>query len=140
MDVFEVLQVLHKESAVDTKRRLEKNNGITTTRRSRTREVSSRYKSPTPTNSRRFPSPNLTRNPNSSLPLSVSKRALSAERKRPSTPPSPQPSTPVSDTSVESQLSAKKMISSRLPEVLWPSTMRSLSVSFQSDNISIPVS
>ncbi|XP_057537638.1 AUGMIN subunit 8-like [Amaranthus tricolor] len=140
MDVFEVLQVLHKESAVDTKRRLEKNNGITTTRRSRTREVSSRYKSPTPTNSRRFPSPNLTRNSNSSLPLSVSKRALSAERKRPSTPPSPQPSTPVSDTSVESQLSAKKMISSRLPEVLWPSTMRSLSVSFQSDNISIPVS
>ncbi|XP_010687625.2 AUGMIN subunit 8 [Beta vulgaris subsp. vulgaris] len=149
MDVFEALQELHKESAVDTTRRplvpAEKNNGFTATRRSRTREVSSRYKSPTPSNinSRRCPSPNFTRNVNSSLPSSQSapKRALSAERRRPSTPPSPSgSSTPVSDTSAESLLSAKKMISSRLPEVLWPSTMRSLSVSFQSDSISIPVS
>ncbi|CAO2823092.1 unnamed protein product [Amaranthus hypochondriacus] len=144
MDVFEVLQEFHKKSAVDTTRRslvsAEKNNGIATTRRSRTREVSSRYKSPTPTNSRRCPSPNLIRNANSSLPSSVPKRAVSAERKRPSTPPSPRPWTPVSDTSTESQSSVKKTTSSRLPEVLWPSTMRSLSVSFQSDSISIPVS
>ncbi|KAL2936431.1 AUGMIN subunit 8 [Bienertia sinuspersici] len=152
---IEALQELHKESAVDTTRRplvrAEKSNGstttttTTTTRRSRTREVSSRYKSPTHanTNPRRCPSPGLTRNVNSSMAssqLAAPKRAVSAERKRPSTPPSPsRPSTPVSDTSAESQLSAKKMINSRLPEVLWPSTMRSLSVSFQSDSYSVPV-
>lgn len=152
MDVYEAVRELHKDLAVDTTRRplvpAEKNNGFINTRRSRTREVSSRYKSPTPSNSnassRRCPSPNLARNVNSSLPSSqlagAPKRAVSAERKRSSTPPSvSRPSTPVSDTSAESQLSAKKMISSRLPEVLWPSTMRSLSVSFQSDSISIPV-
>ncbi|KAL9242202.1 hypothetical protein vseg_016223 [Gypsophila vaccaria] len=152
MDVFDALQELHKESAVDTLRRplvrSEKSNGVAThTRRSRTREVSSRYKSPTPapstnSSSRRCPSPNLTRNANvSSAQLGSAKRAVSAERKRPSTPPSPsRPTTPASDTSVDSQSSSKKIVSSRLPEVLWPSTMRSLSVSFQSDSISIPVS
>ncbi|KNA19515.1 hypothetical protein SOVF_060980 [Spinacia oleracea] len=159
MDVFEAVRELHRDLAVDTTRRplvpAEKYNGITanTTRRSRTREVSSRYKSPTPppnsnsySKSRRCPSPNFTRNVNSSsLPspqlASGPKRAVSAERKRSSTPPSvSRPSTPVSDTSAESQLSTKKVIGSRLPEVLWPSTMRSLSVSFQSDIISIPVS
>ncbi|KAH9608148.1 hypothetical protein KSS87_000079 [Heliosperma pusillum] len=152
MDVFEVLQELHKESAVDTLRRplvrAEKSNGITTNaRHSRTREVSSRHKSPTAapsttTNSRRCPSPNLTRSVNaSSAPLGSTKRAFSAERKRPSTPPSPsRPSTPVSDTSVDSLSSSRKVAGSKLPEVLWPSTMRRLSVSFQSDSISIPVS
>lgn len=169
MDVFEALQELKKESAVDTARKplapAEGNNGITTCK-PRTREVSSRYKSPTRSttsnsNSRRYPSPTLTRTVNPSSQL-ASKRAVSAERKRPSTPtytsrsstpvsdtaerkrPSTptstsRPSTPVSDTSAEQQLSSKK-IGSRLPEVLWPSTMRSLSVSFQSDSISIPVS
>ncbi|KAK9705700.1 hypothetical protein RND81_07G076400 [Saponaria officinalis] len=150
MDVFDALQELHKESAVDTLRRplvrSEKSNGIASNIRcSRTREVSSRYKSPTSApstpNSRRCASPNFTRNVNSSSnQLASSKRAVSAERKRPSTPPSPsRPSTPASDTSVDSQ-SSKKIVGSRLPEVLWPSTMRSLSVSFQSDSISIPVS
>ncbi|XP_021756783.1 AUGMIN subunit 8-like [Chenopodium quinoa] len=158
MDVFDAVREFRKDLAVDTARRplvpAEKYNGIATgtaTRRSRTREVSSRYKSPTPppnsiTNSRRCPSPNLARNANASLLPSPqlgdgSKRAVSAERKRSSTPTSvSRPTTPVSDTSAESQISAKKMISGRLPEVLWPSTMRSLSVSFQSDIISIPVS
>ncbi|XP_021750066.1 AUGMIN subunit 8-like [Chenopodium quinoa] len=153
MDVFDAVREFRKDLAVDTARRplvpAEKYNGIATgtaTRRSRTREVSSRYKSPTPpTNSRRCPSPNLSRNANASLQSPQlgggSKRPVSVERKRSSTPTSvSRPSTPVSDTSVESQISAKKMISSRLPEVLWPSTMRSLSVSFQSDIISIPVS
>ncbi|GAB4853643.1 hypothetical protein Ancab_017834 [Ancistrocladus abbreviatus] len=147
MDVCEVEKELLKYRAVDTPRRLqvlaEKNNGVAT-QRSRTREVSSRYMSPalsTPLVSRRSQSPNVTRTVNSSSTQLAVKRAISAERKRPSTPPSPvRPSTPVQDTTAESQLSSKKNAGSRLPEYLWPATMRSLSVSFQSDTISIPVS
>uniref|UniRef100_A0A803QAW9 AUGMIN subunit 8 n=1 Tax=Cannabis sativa TaxID=3483 RepID=A0A803QAW9_CANSA len=65
-----------------------------------------------------------------------------SSRKRPSTPPSPlSPSTPVQDSSVDMHLASRRVASSRLPpDSLWPSTMRSLSVSFQSDTISIPVS
>ncbi|KAK7304838.1 hypothetical protein VNO77_42729 [Canavalia gladiata] len=125
----------------------EKNNAATT-RRCRTREVSSRYKSPTPSSPsgpRRFPSPNLTRTttPTASSSQPLPKRSLSAERKRPSTPPSPQPrrpSTPVNDSCIDGKLSSRRLSGSRLPDSLWPSTMRSLSVSFQSDTISIPVS
>ncbi|GAB4838122.1 hypothetical protein Ancab_027651 [Ancistrocladus abbreviatus] len=146
MDVCEVEKELLKHRAVDTPRQpqvlAEKNNGIAT-RRSRTREVSSRYLSPapsTPSVSRRSQSPSITRTVNSSPTQLASKRAISAERKRPSTPPSPvPPSTPVQDTTAESQLSSKKNAGNRLPEYLWPATMRSLSVSFQSDTISIPV-
>ncbi|KAI5320835.1 hypothetical protein L3X38_040543 [Prunus dulcis] len=122
----------------------EKNNAVTT-RRPRTREISSRYKSPTPTPStpsgtRRCPSPNLTRTLRPSAQL-VSKRSQSVDRKRPSTPTSPpSPSTPVQDSSVDVQLSSRRTGNGRTPESLWPSTMRSLSVSFQSDTISIPVS
>ncbi|KAM7267421.1 hypothetical protein ACFE04_009587 [Oxalis oulophora] len=118
---------LHKQSSLNTPRPplalTEKNN---VAQRPRTREVSSRYKSPTPSQSyggRRSPSPDVTR--------TMPKRTLSVERKRPSTPPSP--STPVHDSS-------RKVTGGRLNEGLWPSTMRSLSVSFQSDSISIPVS
>ncbi|XP_021275586.1 AUGMIN subunit 8-like isoform X2 [Herrania umbratica] len=147
MDVCESEQRFHKLAAVDTTRPplvpAEKNNAPLTTRRPRTREVSSRYKSPTPSTPsgpRRCPSPNLTRTTPSPSQL-VQKRAVSAERKRPSTPPSPRsPSTPVHDSSVAVQISSRRLSTGRIPESLWPSTMRSLSVSFQSDTISIPVS
>ncbi|KAG8639456.1 AUGMIN subunit 8 [Manihot esculenta] len=116
-------------------------NAAVTTRRPRTREVSSRYKSPSPSDSRRCTSPSLSRTVPTTSQL-VSKRAKSAERRRPSTPPSPaRPSTPVHDSSVDMQLSSRRLSTgNRLPESLWPSTMRSLSVSFQSDSISIPIS
>ncbi|XWS73116.1 hypothetical protein CRYUN_Cryun02cG0097700 [Craigia yunnanensis] len=147
MDVCESEQRLHKLAAVDTTRQplvpAEKNNAPLSTRRPRTREVSSRYKSPTPSTPsgpRRCPSPNLARTTPTPSQL-VQKRAVSAERKRPSTPPSPQsPSTPVHDLSIAAQISSRRLSTGRIPESLWPSTMRSLSVSFQSDTISIPVS
>ncbi|GER48888.1 hypothetical protein STAS_26094 [Striga asiatica] len=104
--------------------------------RSQAREVSSRYRSPTPSTAKRNPPPNTT--PSSSLSsLFAPKRATSAEKKRPSRPSSP--STPIQDTSSE-MISRKLVCSNKLPESLWPTTMRSLSVSFQSDTYSIPVS
>ncbi|KAF5742095.1 hypothetical protein HS088_TW09G00136 [Tripterygium wilfordii] len=143
MDVCEP----EKHAAVDTLRPpltpAERNNAVTT--RPPRKKVSSRYKSPSPSapsSTRRSPSPNLTRTVPSNSQL-VPKRAVSAERKRPSTPPSPQrPSTPIRDSSVDTQLSTRRLSigDGRLPESLWPSTMRSLSVSFQSDIISVPVS
>ena len=148
MDVCKSELAFRKQTTVDTPRPplvpAEKNNVLTTTSRPRTRDVSSRYKSPsrstTPSGPRRCPSPNLTRTGPTSSQL-VPKRAQSVDRKRPSTPPSPlSPSTPVQDSSVDMHLASRKVPSSRLPEGLWPSTMRSLSVSFQSDTISIPVS
>ncbi|XP_020205101.1 AUGMIN subunit 8 [Cajanus cajan] len=150
MDVCESGQASGKNKAAETPRRVkpsliltEKNNAATT-RRSRTREVSSRYKSPTPASPstpRRCPSPIVSRTTPASSSHLFPKRSLSAERKRPSTPTSPtppRPSTPTNDSSVDGKLSSRR--SSRLPDSLWPSTMRSLSVSFQSDTISIPVS
>ncbi|XP_044464525.1 AUGMIN subunit 8-like [Mangifera indica] len=152
---MDVCGSLRKQSPTETPRPpsvlAEKNNALNSvsSRRPRIREVSSRYKSPSQSmasSTRRCPSPNLTRTIPSHTQLG-SKRALSAERKRPSRPPSPpSPSTPVHESSVDStQLSSRKLSGGgggggRLPESLWPSTMRSLSVSFQSDTISIPVS
>ncbi|XAR51126.1 hypothetical protein NMG60_11005670 [Bertholletia excelsa] len=125
----------------ETEAASQKNNG--TIRWSRTREVSSRSKSPvpsTPSASRRCVSPNTYRTVSIYSQLGP-KRALSAERKRPTTPTSPKrSSTPVHDTSAETQLASRKIMGSRLTEGLWPSTMRSLSVSFQSDTISVPIS
>ncbi|KAH1111505.1 hypothetical protein GLYMA_04G155000v4 [Glycine max] len=121
----------------------EKNNAEKTTRRSRTREISSRYKSPTPASPsapRRCPSPNLTRTTPASSSHLFPKRSLSTERKRPSTPTSPTPQRPSTPVSVDGKLSSRRLSGTRLPDSLWPSTMRSLSVSFQSDTISIPVS
>ncbi|GAB2291541.1 hypothetical protein Dimus_025795 [Dionaea muscipula] len=148
MDACEAKEELRKRSAVDTHRRTlidaGKTDGVVRGR-SRAREVSSRYKSPTPAAampaaSRRSQSPKVGRTLNSS-PQLVPKRALSAERKRPSTPPSPiRPSTPVQDTLTDAQLSSKKIVGNKLQESLWPSTRRSLSLSFQSDTILIPVS
>ncbi|TYH76795.1 hypothetical protein ES332_D04G111100v1 [Gossypium tomentosum] len=122
---------------------VEKNNAVLTTSHPRTKEVSSSYEAPTPPTSsvrRRFPSPNLTRT--SPTPFQVvQKRAVPAERKHPSTPPSHQnPSTPVHDSSTSMPISSRRLSADRIPESLWPSTMRSHSVSFQSDDISIPLS
>ncbi|KAK6942320.1 QWRF family [Dillenia turbinata] len=146
MDAHERVEGRLKKIEVETKRPpllpSEKvNNGIT--HRSKTREVGSRYKSPshsTPSCVRRCASPNIERSTPSSTVLAP-KRAQSAERRRPSTPPSPtRPTTPVNESAAESQLLSRRTIGSRTAEALWPSTMRSLSVSFQSDTISIPVS
>ncbi|KAK7291939.1 hypothetical protein RIF29_07504 [Crotalaria pallida] len=147
MDVYESEQALRKHRAVETTRlplvSAEKNNAIPT-RRSTTREVSSRYKSPSPATTsgpRRCPSPSLTRPATPTTSKLLPKRPHSAERKRPETPPSPpRPSTPVHDSSVDVHLSSRKVAGKNLPEGLWPTTMRSLSVSFQSDAVSVPVS
>ncbi|TYJ24485.1 hypothetical protein E1A91_A08G263500v1 [Gossypium mustelinum] len=147
MDICESERRLPKLAAVDTTRPplvpAEKNNAPLTTRQPRTREVTSRFKSPSPSTTfgpRRCPSPNLTRTTSTPSQLPQN-RAVSAERKRPSTPPSPRsPSTPVHDSSIAVQIPSRRLSTGRTPESLWPSTMRSLSVSFQSDTISIPVS
>ncbi|PIN08237.1 hypothetical protein CDL12_19194 [Handroanthus impetiginosus] len=144
MDVCESDRLLQKQSTAQTTRQplvpAENKNG--TTRQPRTREVSSRYRSPTPsaaTGPKRCPSPNAGRISSTST-LLAPKRATSAERKRPSRPSSPtSPSTPIQDTTAETLLASRKLVGNRLPESLWPSTMRSLSVSFQSDTISVPV-
>ncbi|RZC25948.1 hypothetical protein D0Y65_004575 [Glycine soja] len=147
MDVCESEQALRKHKT-RTRQPLvpaEKNNAFTA-RRSGTREITSRYRSPSPTPAtpagppRRCPSPSLTRATTPASSKLLPKRAQSAERKRPATPPSPpSPSTPVQDSSVDVHLSSRRLSGSRMPEALWPSRMRSLSVSFQSDTISIPV-
>lgn len=145
MDACELDQGSHKHSTIETSRLpasvAERNNE--TTRRSKIREVPSRYRSPSPSAAsgrKRCPSPSTKRTAVVSS-ASAPKRALSAERRRPATPPSPpSPSTPAQDTAAVIQLASKKLVNNRLPEALWPSTMRSLSVSFQSDSFSLPVS
>ncbi|KAL6555169.1 hypothetical protein OROGR_006427 [Orobanche gracilis] len=101
-----------------------------TSRRSQIREVSSRYKSPAPSASngpKRCPSPNLSRTSSTST-IPAPKRAISVERKRPS------PSTPVRDTTADAFSAYKTTTGIKLPpESLWPSKVRSLSTSFQSD-------
>lgn len=121
MDVSELEQKLHKQYTSTRKPLVptENKNGST---------HGSRYKSSAPS------SPNARREP------SGAKRSVSAERKRASRTSSPTPpSTPVQETDVLP--ASRKITGSKLPlESLWPSTMRSLSVSFQSDTISIPIS
>lgn len=130
------MDVCDAEEATEQKGPSGKNNGAA--RRPRIREISSRYKAAvTPvTEPKRCQSPNLSpRSP--SLPAQ-NKRAQSAERRRPNTPSSPsRPSTPPHD--VEMQISARRATGGRSIEGLWPS-MRSLSVSFQADSISVPFS
>ncbi|KAJ8634773.1 hypothetical protein MRB53_009040 [Persea americana] len=150
MDVWKTEQAQQKGAVDETLRPplapSEKNNAIVN-RKPRTREVSSRYKAanalpsslstPAP---RRWPSPNCSRTvPLSPGPL-ASKRAQSAERRRPATPPSPRsrPSTPVLDAPAEMPAASRRLIGGRTPEGLWPST-RTLPVSFQSDTLSLPV-
>ncbi|KAF8410202.1 hypothetical protein HHK36_002724 [Tetracentron sinense] len=120
----------------------ERDNGVCS-RRPKSREITSRYLSPFPSSSSssssgRCPSPLLSRpaTPTAvTTPLrpapSVIKRSLSAERRRPETP---RPSTPFPDitpgNASEVPVAAK---------VLFTST-RSLSVSFQGESFSLPVS
>ncbi|KAK8683072.1 hypothetical protein V6N13_039140 [Hibiscus sabdariffa] len=147
MDVCKPEQRLQKLAAADTTSSplvsAEKNNGLLTPRHPRIREVISRHKSPTlstPAGPRRCQSPNPTRTTPTPVQV-VEKRAVSAERKRPSTPSSPHStSTPVHDSSTAVSISSRRLSTGRMPESLWPSTMRSLGVSLQSDTISIPVS
>lgn len=150
MDINESKQALvRKQTAEETSRPPlvatgRKNEVVaataTATRRPQTRDVSSRYMSPsrsTPSTPRRYLSPNPTR----TTPTNVPKRAQSVERSRPSTPSTPRrPSTPVRESSVDAYLSSRRTTSNRLPDGLWPS-MRSLSVSLNSDgNSNVPVS
>ncbi|XP_075490628.1 AUGMIN subunit 8-like [Primulina tabacum] len=144
MDTSELPQALEKQSTSDATKppliRAVNNHGNL---RSRISEVTSRYKSPTrSTVSKRCPSPNTSwTSPTSTV--SGPKRVVSAERKRslgPLSPPSPCPSTPVQDTSSEMLLATKKIVGNKLPESLRPFAMRSLSISFKSDIISVPMS
>ncbi|EPS60645.1 hypothetical protein M569_14157, partial [Genlisea aurea] len=118
----------------------ENKNG--TSHHSRSRELSSRCRSPVPSGGtvpKRYPSPNA-RNVSLSSSLSTAKRSVSVEKKhhlRPSS--SSSSSTPVQDVNGE-ELFVRKQSNSKLPESLWPSTMRSLTVSFQSDAYAVPVS
>ncbi|KZV34621.1 QWRF motif-containing protein 8 [Dorcoceras hygrometricum] len=142
MDVCELPESLEKQSiSVATKPpsiQAVNNHGIL---RSRIGEVSSRYKSPaSSTGPKLCPSPNTSRTAPTSTE-SCPKRAVSAERKRslgPLSPPSPSPSTPVQDTSSEMLMASKWIAGKKFP---GPSrSMRSLSVSFKSDIISVPMS
>ncbi|XP_057767799.1 AUGMIN subunit 8 [Salvia miltiorrhiza] len=148
MDVCESERAVGKQSATVTLRpplvSADNKNGAAT-RRCRTREVSSRYMSPTrsaATVPKRCPSPNAGRaSMVSTVPLP--KRAESAERRRPSTPSSPRrpsPSTPVQDTAAAILVTPRKASSNKSsPDSLWPSTMRSLNASFQSDVVGAPI-
>lgn len=147
MDVYEPEQALQKQSAGEITRLplvpAENKNGAIP--QVHTREVRSRYRSPLPSSpsaSKRCSSPTATKTPSTLTVSAAAKRAVSAERKRPSRPSSPRsPSTPVQDTVAESLLASRKVASNKLPpESLWPSTMRSLNVSFQSDTYSAPIS
>lgn len=145
MDICESEKAVGKQSTTVTLRPplVSADNKNGTTRRSRTREVSSRYMSPAPSAAivpKRCPSPNARRSPAAS-PALLPKRAISAERKRPSTPSStPPPSTPVQDIAAAMLLTPRKSSMNKSPESLWPTTMRSLSVSFQVDAIAVPIS
>ncbi|XP_031481639.1 AUGMIN subunit 8-like [Nymphaea colorata] len=126
----------------------DKNSNGVASRKPRTREVSSRYKSslpfssssssslattPTvPSLSRRCPSPSISR----ASPLPDPKRAQSVERRRTSSPS--RPTTPVHDSKLNNGLSDSKRFVGRSPESLWPST-RSLCVSFQADSFTLPI-
>uniref|UniRef100_A0A7N0V7G6 AUGMIN subunit 8 n=1 Tax=Kalanchoe fedtschenkoi TaxID=63787 RepID=A0A7N0V7G6_KALFE len=136
MDANESDRGLKKQLAIEKVRPhlvpVERSNGLAA-HRARIREVSSRYMS-TPSAAKRCPSP-VSRSNTTPAPVVVPKRALSAERKRPSTPLPSRTSTPVRDIDVIS--ATRKIALTKQPESLWPSTMRSLSVSFQSDGYPI---
>ncbi|XP_022852234.1 AUGMIN subunit 8-like [Olea europaea var. sylvestris] len=145
MDACESEQALQKRSTEETTRPplVPADNKNETTRRSRTRDVSSRYRSPTPSTAaspKCCPSPTVKVSSNSTV--LAPKRAISAERKfpsRPSSPPSLSPSTPVGDTTAEMLFASRKIVGNRLPESLWPSTVCNRCVSLQSDTLTRPV-
>ncbi|KAM6558293.1 hypothetical protein CsatA_027532 [Cannabis sativa] len=129
----------------------EKNNGVLP-KKPRGRQVSSRYMSPSPsssstsnsttsssTSSRRCPSPLLSRSTNSTLvstPLNSStpKRAQSVDRRRPGT--SARSTTPLPESTRQGNAASEVSAASKL---LVTST-RSLSVSFQGEAFSLPIS
>ncbi|XP_042000153.1 AUGMIN subunit 8-like [Salvia splendens] len=145
MDVYEPEQeqALQKQSAAERTRlplvSADNKNGVTPL--AQTREVHSRYRSPVPSSpSKRCSSPISSRTSSTSTFSAAAKRAVSAERNRPSRPSSPRsPSTPIQDTTAELLLASRKVAGIKIPESLWPSTMRSLNVSFQSDTFSGPI-
>nr|DAD21347.1 TPA_asm: hypothetical protein HUJ06_022810 [Nelumbo nucifera] len=121
----------------------EKDNGVVGSRRPKSREITSRYMSPSTStssisssSSRRCPSPLVSRPTTStaaSTPLpSLIKRSQSAERRRPVTP---RPTTPLPD-STRTGNAAEISVASKM---LFTST-RSLSVSFQGESFSLPIS
>lgn len=170
MDIcdFKLLEATSRQKTVQTEenyRRLllhsERNNAVSATRRPRS--VASRYKSgmsstpvSTPSSPRRYPSPNAGHT-SLATGLSLPKRSQSAERRRPTTPssrfsaspspsrpstpasPSSRSTTPVRDRGTEMCSTPQRLLSNRAPNGLWPS-IRSLSSSFQSESVVIPVS
>ncbi|KAJ4964908.1 hypothetical protein NE237_016757 [Protea cynaroides] len=125
----------------------ERDNGVVGPRRPKSKEITSRYLSPststsTPTassSSRRFPSPLISRpasstSANTLLPAtahSMIKRSQSVERRRPATP---RPTTPLPESRTGN--AAEVSVASK---ILFTST-RSLSVSFQGESFSLPIS
>ncbi|GJN33965.1 hypothetical protein PR202_gb22596 [Eleusine coracana subsp. coracana] len=111
------------------------------------KDVASRYKTDlaVATKTKRCTSPSLGRT-SATDGTTVPKRAVSADRRRPSTPSTPssrvsRPSTPLSrsvtpvrDTITELPKSSKRIASTRAPDGLWPA-MRNLSSSFQSESV-----
>ncbi|XP_062089568.1 QWRF motif-containing protein 2 [Humulus lupulus] len=129
----------------------EKNNGVLP-KKPRGRQVSSRYMSPSPSSSstsnsttssssssRRCPSPLLSRSTNSTLvatPMNSSapKRAQSVDRRRPGT--TARPTTPLPESTRQGNAATEVSAATKL---LVTST-RSLSVSFQGEAFSLPIS
>ncbi|XP_042003297.1 AUGMIN subunit 8-like isoform X2 [Salvia splendens] len=146
MDVYEPEQeqALQKQSPAERTRLplVSANNKNGATPLSQTREVRSRYRSPLPSSpTKRCSSPITSRTSSTSTFSATAKKAVSAERNRPSRSSSPRsPSTPIQDTTAELLLASRKVAGCKIPESLWPSTMRSLNVSFQSDTFSGPIS
>lgn len=126
------------------------NNGINNPKRPKSRVVSSRYMSPSPStstsnsssassssvSSRRFPSPLVSRNSTalSNSPALVPKRSVSVDRRRPVT--AARPLTPDLDAK---QGNAGGGEPSAATKLLVTAT-RSLSVSFQGEAFSLPIS
>ncbi|OVA09319.1 Protein of unknown function DUF566 [Macleaya cordata] len=121
----------------------ERDNGLTSSsRRPKSKEITSRYmssanysfsssSSSSSSSSRRCPSPLTSTSTTTSTPLPVLKRSQSVERRRPVTP---RPTTPLPDSRPNnaSQVSTAS-------KILFTST-RSLSVSFQGESFSLPIS
>lgn len=144
MDVYESEQALQKQSAAERTRLplVSAENKNEVSRLAQTREVCSRHRSPLPSSpTKRCSSPTASRALSASTFSVAAKRAISTERNRPSRPSSPRaPSTPIQVTTAELLLASRKVAGNKMPESLWPSTMRSLNVSFQSDTFSVPIS
>ncbi|KAL7002893.1 hypothetical protein U1Q18_004051 [Sarracenia purpurea var. burkii] len=124
----------------------ERDNGVGNPKRPKSRQVSSRYMSPssststasslssTSSTARRCPSPLVSRNSTSAsnTPVSVPKRSVSVDRRRPIL------SRPLTSAGLDSKLNNAGEVSAAT-KLLVIST-RSLSVSFQGEAFSLPIS